>query len=84
MKTIVAILNWNGIDHLKTYLPSVVEFSKINIYVIDNGSTDDSVSWIEDAYPEINIIQLPKNLGFAGGYNEGLLNIKADRYILLN
>ncbi|PCJ81409.1 MAG: dTDP-Rha--alpha-D-GlcNAc-pyrophosphate polyprenol alpha-3-L-rhamnosyltransferase [Bacteroidetes bacterium] len=84
MKTIVAILNWNGIEHLKTYLPSVVEFSKINIYVIDNGSTDDSVSWINVTYPEIEIIQLPQNLGFAGGYNAGLSNISADRFILLN
>jgi len=84
MNTIVAILNWNGLDHLKAYLPSVVEFSTAEIYVIDNGSTDDSVKWINANYPNVSVIELPENIGFAGGYNAGFNEIKADRYILLN
>ena len=87
MSIAVAILNWNGIGHLKTYLPSVVEHSKdegVVVYVIDNGSTDESCSWITENYPSVVLVKLDKNHGFAGGYNLGLESISADRYVLLN
>jgi hypothetical protein len=84
MNTAVVILNWNGIEHLQTYLPSVVKHSNARIYIIDNGSSDNSVIWIRETYAEIGIIQLERNLGFAGGYNNGLKKIDADRYVLLN
>ena len=84
MNTVVVILNWNGVNHLQTYLPSVVTFSNTPIYVIDNGSSDNSVNWINENYPEIGIVRLEENLGFAGGYNAGLQKIDADRYVLLN
>ena len=61
MTTCVAILNWNGLGHLKTYLPSVVEHSSsenVEILLIDNGSTDDSCDWVEDTYPSIRIKKL--------------------------
>jgi len=84
MNTVVVILNWNGVNHLQTYLPSVATFSNAPIYVIDNGSSDNSVNWITENYPEIGIIRLEENLGFAGGYNAGVKKIDADRYVLLN
>ena len=85
MTTIVAILNWNGVDHLKTYLPSVVKHStNAKICVIDNGSTDESVTWVKETFPEVDIVLLDKNYGFAGGYNRGLKNLEADRFVLLN
>ena len=84
MNTAVVILNWNGLNHLQTYLPSVVKFSNAQIYIIDNGSSDNSVNWIKGNHPEIGIVQLDKNLGFAGGYNAGLKKIDAERYVLLN
>ena len=84
MNTAVVILNWNGLNHLQTYLPSVVKFSNAHIYIIDNGSSDNSVNWIKGNHPEIGIVQLDKNLGFAGGYNAGLKKIDAERYVLLN
>lgn len=87
MKTAVVILNWNGVKHLQTYLPSVIEFSSnehVEIWVVDNGSTDDSCSWIEINHPSIKLVKLDKNYGFAGGYNLGIDKITADRYILLN
>lgn len=87
MITAVAILNWNGLNHLKTYLPSVVEYSSsenVDIYVIDNGSTDSSCDYIASTYPTIKLVKLEKNYGFAGGYNKGLAQICADRFILLN
>lgn len=84
-KVAVAILNWNGLTHLKTYLPSVVEHSKeATIAVIDNGSTDASTEWLKATFPEVRIIRLAENLGFAGGYNAGLKQIEADVYVLLN
>ena len=85
-RTVVAILNWNGQRHLETYLPSVVQHSTMHadVVVIDNGSTDDSVHWIQKMHPEVEIVQLDKNLGFAGGYNAGLAQIEATNYILLN
>ena len=87
MRTAVVILNWNGVIHLQTYLPSVIEFSSqdnVEIWVIDNGSTDQSCSWLRSHYPSIKLVKLDKNYGFAGGYNRGINEITADRYILLN
>ena len=87
MTTAVSILNWNGLEHLKTYLPSVVEYSSlpdVQIVLIDNGSTDSSCSWVEENYPGIKIVKLNKNYGFAGGYNRGLEKVIADRFVLLN
>lgn len=87
MKTAVVILNWNGRQHLEKYLPSVIEFTNLNehdLYVADNGSTDDSISFIKTHFQQINIIQLDKNYGFAGGYNRALEMIDAEIFCLLN
>ena len=71
MITAVAILNWNGINHLKTFLPSVIKNSKgegVKIVLIDNGSTDDSCKYVSSTYPEVQIVKNSSNLGYAGGY----------------
>ncbi|TKG96104.1 glycosyltransferase family 2 protein [Puteibacter caeruleilacunae] len=83
----IVILNWNGVEHLSTFLPSVIQHStqdNIRIIVADNGSTDDSVAILTKKYPEVEILELPENYGFAKGYNEALKQIQADYYILLN
>lgn len=82
----VAILNYNTRNFLERFLPSIVHSSYTNmrLVVIDNASTDDSVAFVKAHYPEAQLIVLPKNLGFAGGYNEGLKQVKADYYVLLN
>ncbi len=81
----IAILNWNGKDWLEKFLPSVVLFSQgAAIYVIDNDSTDDSVSYLKKKFPTVKIILNQDNLGFAGGYNKGLSGIKENIYCLLN
>lgn len=81
----IAILNYNGCSLLQTYLPVVVQHHPIHtIYMIDNGSTDDSIQWLKTHYPSISIIQNAKNYGFAKGYNQGLKHIQADYYILMN
>jgi len=85
MKIAIVILNWNGINWLEKFLPSVVKFSpEASIFVIDNASTDSSVSYLKTNFPKVIIIQNDKNYGFAGGYNKGLASIKADIYCLLN
>lgn len=86
MKTAVAILNWNGRKLLEEFLPSVVLHSKdeADVYVIDNASTDDSLGYLKQHFPKVKIVQNSENKGYAGGYNEGLKQIEADVYVLLN
>ncbi|MBE6182538.1 MAG: glycosyltransferase family 2 protein [Rikenellaceae bacterium] len=82
----IVILNWNGADHLRRFLPSVVAAAPADIEVIvaDNGSTDNSTTILVQEFPSVQIIQLDRNYGFAGGYNRALKQIEADYYILLN
>lgn len=85
MKVAVVILNWNGKDLLEKFLPSVVEFSnKANVYVADNASTDDSVSFIGKYFPTVKIIQNEVNGGYAKGYNDALKNLSETIFVLLN
>ncbi len=81
----IVILNFNGAELLKKYIPSIIQNtpSNINIYVIDNGSTDDSIHVLKQ-FPEIKVIALDKNLGFAEGYNQGLKSIRSKYIALLN
>ncbi len=86
-KVAIVILNWNGKKLLKQYLPSVIENSQdegVEIIIADNNSDDDSITFLESNYPQLKIIHLGENHGFAKGYNLALKNIEADYYILLN
>jgi len=87
LKIAIVILNWNGEKMLKCFLPSVIKNSRTEnteIIVADNGSTDSSVKLLREHFPEIKIIELKKNYGFAKGYNKALKKIDSDYYILLN
>lgn len=85
MKIAVVILSWNGKSWLQKFLGNVIENSPTaEIAVIDNGSTDDTVEFLNREFPLVKIVRNPKNMGFAGGYNEGLKSIDADIYCLLN
>ncbi|MFD2520543.1 glycosyltransferase family 2 protein [Emticicia soli] len=84
-KVAIVILNYNGQRFLEKFLPSVIQNADAcEIIVADNASTDNSVPFMTQVYPEIRLIQLLHNSGFAGGYNEALKQIKATYYILLN
>lgn len=86
-KAAIVILNWNGIALLKQFLPIVIRYSdieRVDIVVADNCSTDDSVSFLQENYPEVRCIQLAENYGYAGGYNKALEQVDAEYYILLN
>lgn len=83
--TAVVILNWNGRKLLEQFLPSVVKYSgAAHIYVADNASTDDSIAFLKENFPKINIIQNKENGGYAKGYNDALKYLREDIFILLN
>ena len=87
MKVSVVILNWNGCDMLRTFLPSVIRYSKseeVEVCVADNGSTDASVEMLREEFPCVRIIVLDQNHGFADGYNLALQQVEAEYVVLLN
>ncbi len=85
-ETAVVILNWNGINWLKQFLPTVVKYNSFDadVIVADNNSTDSSVSWIKENFPGVIIVKNEKNYGFAKGYNESLKSLNYKYFILLN
>ena len=86
-KIAIVILNWNGVDMMRRYLTDVVNYSIVDnavVYVADNASTDDGVEMLRSEYPQVKVILLEKNWGFAEGYNKALSQIAAEYYVLLN
>ena len=84
-KVAVVILNYDGKQYLEKFLPKVIEKSEnATIVVSDNKSTDDSVASLKEKFPSVKLIELDKNYGFAGGYNESLKQVDSDYYVLLN
>ena len=85
MKIAVVILNWNGKALLEQFLPSVIDYSKdATIYVADNASTDNSVAFVKDQFPNVKIIENKINGGYAKGYNDALRFVDEDIFCLLN
>jgi GT2 family glycosyltransferase len=85
MNIAVVILNWNGLQLLEQFLPSIIAFSpEATIYIADNASTDESIAFVQQHYPAIKIIKNNANFGFAQGYNEALKHIDAEIYALVN
>lgn len=86
MKNIaVVILNWNGKGLLEQFLPSVTQYSQgATVYVADNASTDDSIAFVKENYPDIKIIVNSGNHGYAKGYNDALKEVPEEIYALIN
>ena len=85
MKVAIVILNWNGKKLLEEFLPSVVRFSsEATVYVADNNSTDESISFLTETYAGVKIIQNKENGGYAKGYNDALQDLTEDLFVLLN
>lgn len=85
LKCSVVILNWNGVETLRQFLPSVLQHTQIpnvEIVVADNGSTDDSLAFLHTQ--PVRVIQLDQNYGFAGGYNHAIEQVNAEYTVLLN
>jgi GT2 family glycosyltransferase len=88
-KVFIIILNWNGKEDTLECLESVrsVDYSNFDTIVVDNGSSDESVKAIRNEYPAVNVIEIGKNLGYAGGNNVGIryaLKNGADYILILN
>ena len=87
MKCSVIILNWNGAEMLRTYLPSVVAHTTlpdVEIIVADNGSTDNSLEVLRTEFPDVRTIVLDQNYGFAEGYNRAINQVDSQYVVLLN
>jgi GT2 family glycosyltransferase len=85
-KVAIVIVHWNRCNLLQQFLPSVcnTDYENLDVYVVDNASTDNSVEYLREHFTSIKIIELDNNYGYAGGYNLALKYIKADYYVLLN
>ena len=81
----IVILNWNGAAHLRRFLPSVLAAADgAGGVVADNGSTDESLELLAAAFPQVRVVRLDRNYGFAEGYNRALEQVEADVFVLLN
>ena len=84
-KIAVVILNWNGQKLLEQFLPSVILYSnEAVVYVADNASTDDSISFVKNKFPTVKIIKNKDNYGYSKGYNEALMYVEEEIYALIN
>ena len=92
MKTAIVILNWNGIEFLKRFLPGLVKSVSLEngtsaddeVIIADNASEDGSMEWLAENYPGLRTIRFDRNYGFTGGYNRALAQIDAQYYLLIN
>lgn len=82
----IIILNWNQPDATIECLNSVkaISYPNYEIIVVDNGSQDDSIPCIKRSHPDVRIIALPQNTGYARGNNEGMKASHGDLFLILN
>lgn len=84
-KVAIVILNWNGADMMRRFLPSVIANSpEARVFVADNASSDGSLEMLSADFPTVSQIVLDRNYGFADGYNQALRQVEAEYYVLLN
>ncbi len=85
-KVTVIIPHWNGIEILEPCLRSLEasQYSNLEVVVVDNASSDESVAFVLREFPGVTVIQNSENLGFAGGCNVGLRQVESDLYLVLN
>ncbi|MCK4749664.1 MAG: glycosyltransferase family 2 protein, partial [Bacteroidales bacterium] len=83
----IVILNWNGKEFLRQFLPKLLEHSAVpgvEIVIADNASTDGSLEFLKEEYPEIRVVIHDRNYGFSGGYNRAFEELESKYYLLLN
>ncbi len=87
-KTAVVILNWNGCELMRKYLPTVIANTQsdlgVDVIVADNASTDGSLDMLASEFPDVQVIKLDRNYGFAEGYNRVLAQLAHEYVVLLN
>jgi len=86
MKISIIIVTWNGLDYLKSFLPSVVDsdYDDFEIILADNASSDDSILWVTTQYPQVKIVALDRNYGYCGGNNKAVPYASGELLIFLN
>lgn len=82
----IVIPNWNGAQLIKQYLSQVIESTKeaLEIIIVDDASTDNSVLLIKDKFPSVRLIQKDHHEGFASTVNVGVQEAKGEVVVLLN
>ncbi|MEX2455911.1 MAG: glycosyltransferase family 2 protein, partial [Balneolaceae bacterium] len=82
----IIIVTWNGLGHLKTFLPPVSKsnYEHFEIIIADNASTDGTAEWIKDKYPECKVVTFDNNYGYCGGNNRAVKYSEGDILIFLN
>lgn len=85
----IVMLNWNGKELLKESVPAVlqaIENTSVDhqFLLVDNGSTDESIDWLNQTYPQVEVLQLDRNYGFSEGNNKGVAHARNDLIVLLN
>ncbi|MCB0509691.1 MAG: glycosyltransferase family 2 protein, partial [Bacteroidetes bacterium] len=83
----IVILNWNGKHWLEKFLASVLTYSDpsfCDVIVADNASTDNSLEFLKENFPDVQTIVFEKNHGFTGGYNRALKSLEHEYFVLLN
>lgn len=80
------ILNYNGKGLLERFLPffKASRYANEKIYVADNASEDGSVRFLRSSHPDVTVLAMPENKGYAGGYNEALAGIESPYCALVN
>src|SRR5690625_5334576 len=86
LKFSIIIITWNGIRLLKEFLPSVIasEYANFEIIVADNHSDDETVAWVREYAPEVKVVELDRNYGYAGGNNRAAAAATGDILLFLN
>jgi len=82
----IVIPNWNGLRFLPACLASIKQqtFNSLQITLVDNGSSDGSLEYLQKNYPQVRVISLPENKGFSAAVNKGILSSTAPFVLLLN
>lgn len=85
-KVAIVVLNWNGKDYLEKFIPGILNHlpTYAQLIIADNNSTDDSISFLKNNYPELKLVINKENGGFAKGYNDALKKVEAEYFVLLN
>ncbi len=83
--TAVVVLSYNGRDYHRSFFPLLVAEAEglYDVILIDNASTDDTLSYVQQNFPSVKCLRLEENRGFTGGYIWGLSQLQGYRYMLM-